>query len=248
MSAKLSLVISSDQTVVTSPTIELVSFDNATNHISIQIPDLYDDVKMIKCIPDDNLLAQIYRVLKPSGKLLIDGVEDRSLGQALSLDLKIQGFLNIMAAKDSSSGERFIVCGKPSWELGSAAALKISSTSASTENKTKWKMAVTDLAENDIIDENELLKESVIPNKASGCGEEGTENKKRACKNCTCGLAEIEAKGDDAMKASNEEKSKSACGNCYKGDAFRCASCPHLGKPAFEPGQERLVLTMDSDL
>ena len=36
------------------------------------------------------------------------------------------------------------------------------------------------------------------------------------------------------------------CGNrcCYKGDACRCGGCLFLGKPAFEPGQEKLIIKL----
>ena len=111
-----------------------------------------------------------------------------------------------------------------------------------------------DLADEDLIDEDALLDNSpmVVVNEydsTSGCGEESS-GKKRACKNCSCGLAEIEAQeAMNGMSVSVEEKASksSACGNCYKGDAFRCGSCPFLGKPAFEPGSEKVILSLGAD-
>lgn len=33
----------------------------------------------------------------------------------------------------------------------------------------------------------------------------------------------------------------------FQGDAFRCAGCPFLGKPAFEKGQEKTIMLADLD-
>lgn len=87
-----------------------------------------------------------------------------------------------------------------------------------------------------------------------------TGKRRRACKDCTCGLAQRLAADDHAKRSNADQalaKLKSdelaevdftvqgkvgSCGNCALGDAFRCDGCPYIGMPAFKPGEEvRLV-------
>jgi len=68
---------------------------------------------------------------------------------------------------------------------------------------------------------------------------------RQPCDDCTCGrAAAVKKQGQPAQPV----KSSSSCGKCGLGDAFRCASCPYLGKPAFKPGEEHLVLDLQDDL
>ncbi|XP_055339798.1 anamorsin homolog [Paramacrobiotus metropolitanus] len=132
---------------------------------------------------------------------------------------------------------------KPSYETGSAsilpsAKLNLASKPASNGTSGVWTLAGSDMdADMDLIDPNEMLDadDFAKPDPASlkaNCG----PGKKRACKDCTCGLAE-ELAAEKGMTAAAATV-KSSCGSCYLGDAFRCASCPYLGMPPFQPGQQ----------
>lgn len=194
---------------------------------------------------DDEVLEHAFRSLRPQGKVLVQGVPTREAGNAISTDLRIQGFTEVMVAKDGE--ERFVVATKPA-DLTVGAAASISLPTAS-----KWTMDTTDLADSDLVDERALLDDSDLAasreTKESSCGPGEAGGKKRACKNCSCGLAEREALENASDAAPIDPVAKaSSCGGCYKGDAFRCAGCPFLGKPAFEPGQERLVLSLSDDI
>lgn len=138
---------------------------------------------------------------------------------------------------------------KPSYEIGATSQLKLSfgkkktETSSNSNEQTAavWKLSAMDMGDDDIdlVNEDELLDEEDLkrPDPASlkaDCGT-GPDKKKKACKNCTCGLAE---ELDAEATKSKPKTATSACGSCYLGDAFRCSSCPYLGMPAFKAGEK----------
>ncbi|CAI5951230.1 unnamed protein product [Closterium sp. NIES-65] len=126
-------------------------------------------------------------------------------------------------------------------------------------------------ASGELVDEDSLLtaEDLVAPvpppaSAAAGCGTAKTARK--ACANCTCGRAEMEA-AEEAGGEGGQGKSKltldqianpeSACGSCGGegvsggedvsavvsavcglGDAFRCAGCPYRGLPPFRLGEK----------
>lgn len=69
------------------------------------------------------------------------------------------------------------------------------------------------------------------------CGDDDKVKAGKPCENCTCGRKELE-EGKITKKDLETGAVQSSCGKCYLGDAFRCATCPYLGQPAFEPGDK----------
>ncbi|KAF2467019.1 Fe-S cluster assembly protein DRE2 [Lindgomyces ingoldianus] len=118
--------------------------------------------------------------------------------------------------------------------------------------------------EDDLITEEDMARPIIQPPE---CRPKAGK-RRRACKDCTCGMKEkIEA--EDAAKRASADKALNtmklgaddlaevdftvqgkvgSCGNCALGDAFRCDGCPYIGLPAFKPGEEVRLLNNDIQL
>jgi len=179
------------------------------------------------------LLADILRILKPSGRLIVSQANSTDLESTLILS----GYTNILSDNTSTvSGCVQVTCSKPSFEVGGSSKLNLGSQ---VDAKAVWEAAQKGIKVDDTIDPDLLIDEEDMkkPDAASllVCG---TTGKRKACKDCSCGLDKILASEDAGDQPPAVEPSKSSCGSCYLGDAFRCASCPYLGMPAFKPGEK----------
>lgn len=127
-----------------------------------------------------------------------------------------------------------------------------------------------DLDDDELIDEDELMTEADLlrPINIPVECQPKPGKRRRACKDCSCGLAERIAAEDAAKRKEADKKLESiklatddlaeidftvqgkvgSCGNCALGDAFRCDGCPYVGLPPFKPGEEVRLLNNDIQL
>lgn len=206
---------------------------------------------------DSLALASLVKYLRPDGKLSVHVVSDGS-SDTHTMDWGIIMTSFVLAGLKIESEQR-----EGDGDGGRVfTARKVASTNVSTApvrlNFSAGKAKVTlnlDDEDDDQIDEDDLLANDGdgmlappptmdLEARAKAAGDDCGGRK--ACDNCTCGRAERESA--DARGEEKKEAHKSACGNCAKGDAFRCAGCPYLGMPAFKEGEEHLVLDLRDDL
>ncbi|KAJ8523012.1 hypothetical protein ONZ45_g545 [Pleurotus djamor] len=226
------------------------------------------------------LLSQISEGLRPLGTLRLLNIAP-SL-QTIPSEITLAGYTLL----NSSSNDGSIIAQKPNHSAGAAISLKsaksdlpskpatISLPRRKTDNATKkilWSLTSPSASQ---IDADALLTPADRERPVPTCEpvNPSAPRRKRACKNCTCGLAELEqeelsrsnvviidgSETGSAKEVSQSERNRllnaakaapkatSSCGNCYLGDAFRCASCPYLGLPAFKPG-EKVQISLDMD-
>ncbi len=203
--------------------------------------------------------------LVPGGQLVVHPEQGVDV-EALRTTLVLAGFVDV-----APFGKIREVCAKK--PVYNTDAVKLKQESNGSSKNATWKIVAHDndpslglngssgMADEELADDDDLLEDDedlgTIKVKPATCGPDGGA-KKRACKNCSCGLKELE---EAAMAEGREVVAKpnaSSCGNCSKGDAFRCATCPYLGTPAFEPGQKppikvqpdgtKILLDFPSDL
>ncbi|KAF9008764.1 cytokine-induced anti-apoptosis inhibitor 1, Fe-S biogenesis-domain-containing protein [Cyathus striatus] len=211
-------------------------------------------------------LAQLFSGLSPLGTLHLLNLS--SAIQILPSELTLTGFHVLSTMNDEGT----IIAQKPAHAPAVSLSLKSQSTPAAVplrkradpaKKKALWTLNSPAASH---IDAEALLtpEDKARPIPTCEPVNATAPRRKKACKNCTCGLAELEeeernnskvvlidgsqtGEATEISQADRERlinaakaapKATSSCGSCFLGDAFRCASCPYLGLPAFKPGEK----------
>nr|CAG4645867.1 EOG090X0FGQ [Lynceus sp. MCZ IZ 141354] len=200
-------------------------------------PNSSFDIILLNALPpfeddhSDAFLENLLKLLKPQAQLIYLNASPDNL----RVRLLLLGYVNVAFTTEGKS--TLLVASKPNFEVGAASKLSFIQPVQPVENVWSLTDNLVD-DEIELVDEETLLEETdLIKPDAASLKVCGTTGKRKACKDCSCGLAE-ELEVETGKKVVQTKSATSACGSCYLGDAFRCASCPYLGMPAFKPGEK----------
>lgn len=207
-----------------------------------------------------SLLRQFLSALTPMGTLHL--LHLNGIPKTLSPELTLAGFTTISSPTDSAT----IIAQKPAYAAstllsfknrpaGSVPLMKLNRKLDPAKKQALW--AIASSPATPLVDAEALLTAADKARPVPTCEPvvASAPRRKRACKGCSCGLAELEEEerknskvvlldgGQDGetMEVDQEERARlvaaakaapkatSSCGSCFLGDAFRCASCPYLG-------------------
>ncbi|KAG7097248.1 electron carrier [Marasmius oreades] len=254
-----------------SRTVERQMLDRLVDGATSLTPSTYNSVHVTLAeseykdlLPNlSNLLAELVKGMTPLGSLHLFGIspELKNASPSVISELTLSGF-TILTETDTT-----IIAQKPSQVLAPLSLKRKSRPNTDlAAKKALWTLSST--PSTPTIDADSLLTASDKKRPVPTCEpvNPAASRRKRACKGCTCGLAELEEEeartglrkvvlldgseggGTTEVKQSEKErlitaakaapKATSSCGSCFLGDAFRCASCPYLGLPAFKPGEK----------
>lgn len=227
----------------------------ASVHVALA-PSEYDTL-----LPNmSTLLSQVLSGLIPLGTLHLLNLSAGLL--TLPSELTLAGFSVLAALTDEGT----IIAQKPAHSGGASLTLKKSVAAVAlprrqidperkSSKKVLWTLSSPSTPS---IDAESLLTPADRERPVPTCEpvNPNAPRRKKACKNCSCGLAELEAEelgqskvvmldgsvDGSAVEVEQSEsdrllnaamaapKATSSCGSCFLGDAFRCASCPYLGQ------------------
>ncbi|KAK9381239.1 Fe-S cluster assembly protein DRE2 [Kockiozyma suomiensis] len=159
----------------------------------------------------------------------------------------------------------------PALSAASTTSTASSISSPKRQAEEPWTVDVNDefsfndVEDDDIIDEDALL-DGELPDTIKlpiVCLPTG-KRRRKACKDCTCGLKELELQEEEqrrqkqanVVQLSLDDTAEidftvpgktGSCGNCSLGDAFRCDGCPYLGLPPFKEGEAVSIDALGND-
>ena len=165
-------------------------------------------------------ISEIMACLEVHGKITIKYQGGVKASDA-ETEMKLCGLLSVVSKEEKVEGESDVVFAvevegiKPDLSSGAAQRRPIKRPS-----KDALKVFLTSEPTQELVDDSNLLKEEdLIKPIVSGEGEEcGPKAKKKACKNCSCGLKEVEeaevaAATEDKEQIIDTTNAKSSCGS-----------------------------------